>query len=118
MTHKNNKDINTAAPGPYTTASRIMLSRKVTDPNVSFELPKTAMFVSPPKGHSRMLLDQQGRTLSYTTETRFTCRIVPDMIRVDPASIWDWGFNVYKFLVAQRLFIIQNIARIHASQRR
>ncbi|KAH3707397.1 hypothetical protein DPMN_066803 [Dreissena polymorpha] len=38
-------------------------------------------------------LDVPGPTRIYTAATRFTCRIVSDMIRVYPAFNWDWGLK-------------------------
>ena len=41
-------------------------------------------------GPTRIATELHG---GYTVPTRFTRRIVPDVIRVDPAPIWDWGFR-------------------------
>ena len=45
-----------------------------------------------PHGSPRTFPDKQGPPRTYTVATRFTRRIIPDVIRVDPAPIWDWGF--------------------------
>ncbi|KAH3719100.1 hypothetical protein DPMN_061930 [Dreissena polymorpha] len=37
-------------------------------------------------GHCQTSHDRQGAT-------RFTCLIIPDMIRVDQANVWDWGLS-------------------------
>ncbi|KAH3816318.1 hypothetical protein DPMN_117832 [Dreissena polymorpha] len=36
--------------------------------------------------------DLRGTNRTYTV-TWFKCRIVPDMIHLDLASIWDWGYT-------------------------
>ena len=45
-----------------------------------------------PQEPSRTFQDQQGSPRTIAAATRFTRQIVPDVIRVDPAPIWDWGF--------------------------
>ena len=37
---------------------------------------------------------KQGPPRTYTVATRFTRRIIPDVIRVDPAPIWDWDKTI------------------------
>ncbi|KAH3790144.1 hypothetical protein DPMN_168339 [Dreissena polymorpha] len=71
--HTDSQCINAAVPGPHTAATR-------TIPNHAANVP------------GRVGL--QGSTRSYTAATWPTCRIMPDMIRVDPASIFDWGLTV------------------------
>ena len=53
-----------------------------------------------PHGSPRTFLDKQGPLRTYTAATRFICRITPDVIRVDPAPIWDWWR--YRFPVTFR----------------
>ena len=47
-----------------------------------------------PHGSPRTFPDKQGPLRTYTAATRFICRITPDVIRVDPAPIWDWGYRL------------------------
>ncbi|KAH3810509.1 hypothetical protein DPMN_138904 [Dreissena polymorpha] len=64
----------------------VLSSRIATDQHGSFELPQTAVFAS------RSAKDIPGRPRTYTDRhaaTRITCRIIPDINRVDPASVWE-----------------------------
>ncbi|KAH3754794.1 hypothetical protein DPMN_189475 [Dreissena polymorpha] len=53
--------------------------------------PKLPCWPPGPQGQCRTFHKQQGSSHSYMASTRFTCRIRPDMNRVDLASVWDWG---------------------------
>ncbi|KAH3790142.1 hypothetical protein DPMN_168337 [Dreissena polymorpha] len=46
-----------------------------------------------PQGHCRTFKDLHKSTLRYTAAERSTCRIEPDMIRVDPALVWNWSLR-------------------------
>ena len=46
-----------------------------------------------PHGSPRTFTDKQGPLRIYTAATRFICGIIPGVIRVDPAPMWDWGFT-------------------------
>ncbi|KAH3828373.1 hypothetical protein DPMN_130351 [Dreissena polymorpha] len=65
----------------------VLSSRIVMDQHGVFELPKTAVLAS------RSAKDIPGCPRTYTAARRFTCRIIPDMIRAEPAFVWDWCFT-------------------------
>ena len=58
--------------------------------------PKRPCWHPIPHGPSRTFPDKQGPLRTLTAATRFMHQINPDVIRVDPAPIWDWGFRCWK----------------------
>ncbi|KAH3754877.1 hypothetical protein DPMN_189560 [Dreissena polymorpha] len=66
----------------------VISSRIVTDKH-GFNFPKTAVLATrTPKDNAGRFINNKVR---HMASTRFTCRIRPDMNRVDLASVWDWG---------------------------
>ena len=82
--------INTSVLGPYK-AARWLIPDFFLFPD-RHDLTSQNCRVSPPR--RPMILPDDKVPTRINTDTRFTCMIVPDTIRIDPASIWDCGFKV------------------------
>ena len=72
-------------------------------PRIFWTFQNVRVGIPVPHGSPRTFPDKQGPLRTNTAATRFICRITPDVIRVDPAPIWDWGF---RFLELRSMFTL------------